>query len=464
MLTGGGCGPTNRWLEPPVWRKYEGVRQGRANDRSRPVTILNRPFYFVVVLWGQRFRDYFLDYCLPSLLSPGNLPSLSTSTPSTLVIATQQEDWVAMKATAVFQEMERHVTPVMAEIPPYSPGKSVYEHMGLGHKIALGMAHRAKAYTMALTPDCMLSDGSISRLQDLARDGVELVLAPALRFGEEPFLKHLDTMGVLPAGRQRGGAEPLVATGRQLVSAAVNSLHPETLSYEWATPYFVPVAPAAWWRVPGEDGLILHSLSWAVLLLDYAVLIEHDTSTLDSWNLDGDYLHKNLRRLTNIHIVCDSDEMFLASWGPMNQNRCEPSPLFKIPVAGKMMRATQFRDSFYGPLFDAFKRRIFFYPVRWHARPLNAEWERVEQEAARTLGHWLRPQETIGLRIVLLPLRLLFFISECWTNRAAMLRRLGQLLRGDPGVREWVAWRLRAMACRLLGIKFNAPRPTPPPR
>jgi hypothetical protein len=26
MLTGGGRGPTNRWLEPPVWRKYEGVR------------------------------------------------------------------------------------------------------------------------------------------------------------------------------------------------------------------------------------------------------------------------------------------------------------------------------------------------------------------------------------------------------------------------------------------------------
>jgi hypothetical protein len=73
----------------------------------------------------------------------------------------------------------------------------------------------------------------------LARDGIELVLAPALRFGEEPFLKHLDGMGVLPPGRQRGSAEPLVVTGRQLVSAAVNSLHPETLSYEWATPYFV---------------------------------------------------------------------------------------------------------------------------------------------------------------------------------------------------------------------------------
>ena len=66
----------------------------------------------------------------------------------------------------------------------------LYEHMGRGHKIALEMAHQAKAYTVVLTPDCMLSDGTVSRLQDLARDGIELVLAPALRFGEEPFLRH----------------------------------------------------------------------------------------------------------------------------------------------------------------------------------------------------------------------------------------------------------------------------------
>ena len=428
------------------------------------MTILDRPFYFVVVLWGRRFRDYFLDYCLPSLLSPGNFPSLSTSAPSTLVIATQPEDWAAMKTTAIFQELEHYVVPVMAELPAYVSASNVYEHMGRGHKIALEMAHQAKAYTVVLTPDCMLSDGTVSRLQDLARDGIELVLAPALRFGEEPFLRHLGTMGILGPARRRGSVEPLVVTGRQLVSAAVNGLHSETLSYEWATPYFVPIAPAAWWRVPGEEGIVLHSLSWAALLLDYGVLVEHDTSTLDSWTLDGDYLHKNLRRITNIHVVCDSDEMFLASWGPMHQNRCDPYPLFKIPILGNMMRATQFRDGFYGPLFDPFKRRLFFHPVRWHAKPLNAEWARVEQKAARTLGRWLRPQEAIGLKIVLLPLRLMFFVSECWTNRAAMIRRLRQLLRGDPGVLLWVAWRTRAMACRLLGIKFSAPRPTPPPR
>ena len=43
--------------------------------KSSPAT-LDRPFYFMVVLWGERFRNYFLDYCLASALSPGNIPAL----------------------------------------------------------------------------------------------------------------------------------------------------------------------------------------------------------------------------------------------------------------------------------------------------------------------------------------------------------------------------------------------------
>jgi hypothetical protein len=38
------------------------------------------------------------------------------------------------------------------------------------------------------------------------RPYVELVLAPALRFGEEPFLEYLEAVGARPAGRRRGAA------------------------------------------------------------------------------------------------------------------------------------------------------------------------------------------------------------------------------------------------------------------
>ncbi len=70
--------------------------------------------------------------------------------------------------------------------------------MSIGHRIACEMAYRDKAYAVIFTPDCMLSEGRVSRLQELARSGMQLVLTAALRFGEEPFLAHLRDLGVLP--------------------------------------------------------------------------------------------------------------------------------------------------------------------------------------------------------------------------------------------------------------------------
>ena len=63
--------------------------------------ILNRPFYFVVVLWGERFRNYFLDLCLPTLLAPGNLPALATAQRSKFFIWTRPDDWAAIKLSLI---------------------------------------------------------------------------------------------------------------------------------------------------------------------------------------------------------------------------------------------------------------------------------------------------------------------------------------------------------------------------
>ena len=166
--------------------------------------LLARGFYFIVVVWGERFCDYFLEYCLPSLLSPGNIPALRTRSPSKFLIATRPEDRERMRATAIFREMEKYVTPVFFEIPPCPPGRSGCEHMGVGHKLGCEFAFREKGYAMVLTPDCMLSEGSIGHLQELAKKGAKVVLAAALRFGEEPFLDNLRQVGCHPVREVAG--------------------------------------------------------------------------------------------------------------------------------------------------------------------------------------------------------------------------------------------------------------------
>jgi hypothetical protein len=305
------------------------------------------------------------------------------------------------------------------------------------------MAFRDAAYATVLTPDCMLSDGSIKRLQQLAQAGFQLVVAAALRFGEEPFLGELRSLGLLSDQSRSERGLPLIITGRQMAHAAVNGLHNETIAYEWDAPGFLLVVPAAWWRVPGEDGILLHSLSWAPVLIDYGAIANHDTSTLDEWTLDGDYLHNNLEKINRIHVVQDSDEIFLASWGPLADR---PISKHYVPLIGKLIAKMQFGASFKSAFFDPFKRRIFFLPVRWHAQPLNAQWQQVEDHAMRELLRYVTPpNESLftaansvrekALRAVSRMLTMLFVILRpifiVLFHPRAIWRRLRQAASGD---------------------------------
>src|SRR3974377_2392315 len=74
---------------------------GRPKE-AQSAPVLERPFYFIIVLWGARFRDYFLDLCLPTLLSPRNLPSLATRQRSKFLFCTRPADWAAIPASALF--------------------------------------------------------------------------------------------------------------------------------------------------------------------------------------------------------------------------------------------------------------------------------------------------------------------------------------------------------------------------
>jgi hypothetical protein len=446
------------------------ARSNEAGSAARAP--LASPFYFIIVLWGERYRDYFLDYCLPSLLAPRNIPALDTARRSKFLICTRPDDWVAIKTTAIFRALESHLDPVYVEIPACPPGRSGCEHMNIGHKLACDMAFRDHGLALILTPDCMISDGTMAHVQDLARNGARLVLTAALRFGEEPFLGGLRSQGLISSESRRDSGQPLTITGRQMVHAAINGFHSETLSYEWDAPYLLPVTPAAWWRVPGEDGVVLHSLSWAPLLIDYSAVKIHDTSTLDGWTIDGDYLYRNLGDAQNIHIVQDSDEIFLASWAPMADRSfvARPIALFNGSIGRKLFKAVKgllFKSSFYSPVFDPIRRRAFGLTVRWHSRSLNQNWDAVEKQALDELQRWVElagVKTSTGLasvlgNIAIAPIR---GFSIVWLYRQAIGRRLRQALTGDMSAIRRILWNLRRERALLMHRMLKESAPPPP--
>jgi len=443
----------------------------RASERE---FMLDRPFHIGVVLWGERFRDDFLDYCLPSLMAPGNVPAISTRQRSKFLIATLPEDWAAMTAASIFQRMARYIEPVFIEIPPCPPGRSGREHMGIGHALVCEQAYREKAYSVHVMPDSMFSDGTLSRAQELVREGVELILTPALRFGAEPFFANLAKVGLVSSAGRHGNSEPLIISGRQMAEAAINGFHPETLAYDWNSDRFVLNHAAVWWRVSGEDGIVLHSFSWAPVVLDYAAVRNLDTSMMHCWTIDGDFLHRNIGHSTAVHVVTDSDEMFFGSWTPM-ADQIEPpvrTRLLRLQWVRNLIRESQIRRVYDGPSADPLKRRMFVQPVRWHGRSLNREWAPVEREAERRLANVLGDTSTgatkgrrLALRATTALLGMLepiLCIAIYPVYRVAVRRRVRQIMRGDRDALRRVGWHARRVGYQIIGRPFNEPPPKPP--
>ena len=385
--------------------------------------MLERPFHFIVVLWGERFRGYFLEYLLPSLLTPGNLPSLRTRYPSKLVIATTREDMAILRTSPLMMEAMSYVGIEHVEIPPCPANKHGCEHMGKGHKLASQAAYEDHAYTMFMCPDNWLSDGAVERLQEHAEKGVQLVISPAVRFGEEPFLAGLKEL----VGRR--GAVALRDT-RAVVGIALKSMHPETEAYEWDKPGLLFVSAQTWFKVPGEDGIVLHSLTWAILMMDYAALEVHDASTFDKWTLDGDYLYKNCTAFRRIHVVKDSDEIFFPSWGPIDYRIQK-----KWVPFGHLIAKLQFGCSYRSQFFDPFRRPFLFETVRWHSKPLNEKWRPVEARALAQLWYYTGEQHFDAWTYVTLIFIYNNFLRKplvVLCNPRAVVKRLWKAAWGDP--------------------------------
>lgn len=426
-----------------------------------------RPIYFVVVVWGEDFTDLLLQFCIPALLSPNNIPALHNRG-NRFLIATTDEDWKRIEIHPIVSLLKRYVELVFIRISPPAEGVPFHLHMGIGHKLATQMAFEHRAYAMVLTPDLIVSDGCIALAQKHVTEGVHLVLTPALRFAEEPLFEHLAKLGVASIDSRLGDeGRPLVATGRQLAWAGIRSLHSETLSYEWDASFFSVFPQACWWRVPGEDGIIVHSLSWFPLILDYKAVADHDSSVMDNSTIDGDYLDRNFGATARMYVVEDSDEAMLVSWAPLGERACSlaPDPQFQRPLIGEWLKGLSFYKALCDPRFDPLKRNLFARPVYWHGGEINEpRWRAVESRAACVLhkyagtliGEAALPNEnsvdagrtlpTTVLKVawfIRTVLRVMTLCRHYWNHRSRVSGIAKQAFRGDVAARERIKRSLR---------------------
>lgn len=344
-----------------------------------------RPFCFVIVVWGEKFRNYLLDYCLPSLLAPGNIPALDGRRPVKCLFATTRADWELMRQTAIFGALEEHAEAVYVELPPHPPERPYWMQAIFGHKLCCDLIHAERAYRIFAAPDSIFADGSIARLHDLAVQGAEAVLRLTVPTTEEGrFFATMQEQGLLPATARSDARAPLIISTRQLASIAMQSMHRMASVNEWDRPDFCGYAAAPFWRVPGEEGMVCFGLNWDVFLIDYNAVERHDSSILDDRGFDGDYNLRTIGTMNKIYAIRDTDEIGVISW-----NALPYPPQLVAPKGGEIGKGAMFRASYYGPNFNALHRQMLFLPTRVHAASITEQWAKIERRALRTLLTWL---------------------------------------------------------------------------
>jgi hypothetical protein len=356
-----------------------------------------RPFYFGVVLWGAEFRHYFLDLCLPSLLSPNNIPALGNRTESRFLIYTTEADWNLMQAHPIFALLGKYMEPVWLDMKATTGRESKMHVMSQGHKAIASEMHRRGVYGTFIYPDTIFGDGVVAESRRLAKQGKKVVLAHCPRFANEGLLKELATRGLIRPG------SPITLTARELIAMALPHMHSETRRYEWEAPYFYAESPVlVWWRLPG-GGLLAHAVAWAPMLVDYAAVGRHDTGTLDHWTIDGDYIHRNFPDPADVHAVTDSDAMTLMSFTPETSLTYLPlkrGHLTRLPAIGAWYRRLCLRAFLSSPAIDPLKRRLFALPVTiypFFPDPLVAQ---VQRAAADIIAGCFHPPNRLEQRLL----------------------------------------------------------------
>ncbi len=443
-----------------------------------------RPFDFMVPFWGRRYRDYWVDLSLPSLLAPNNLPLLDAADGHRFLIATTEEDWCAICDLPIMAKLRQHAIPtwLKIELQPVRESAHAYDRyvdvvrqQNEAQKRLITAAGARRCYGSMLFPDVLYSDGTIAALLRLARAGYQAAFLPAMRQVEEDVLAELKACGYLANGQKLSVlAEPLTIPPRKMADLAVRHLHPEMELYDQGRPVQRFTVPFRYWRVDG--GLILHTFYGCLPFIDYAAMPPDHASCLDEHALEEIYASRNFAAFDRIHVVADSDEFAVTSLTPRNINWSPPddfAPWYRwLPGFARELNIRQSMRAYAGN--DCVRRDLFLTPVRWHARDVDEHWREQEQYIAQTLrraigdymlaakrGEFPSRATSIDLIGAVLSIFTAFFArAKHIALRARRLAyRLATLARGDAAARHWLAWRFDVITGWLRGRKEHAPAP-----
>lgn len=186
---------------------------------------------FLVAVWGENYIRLFCSYCLPTLLSPNNIPALAGRRKFEFVVLTRSTDRQYFEEFPAFEMVKSLTTVLFIDIDdilsasfdrnPHAYGVPLTRAYFRGIR-ELGEQMKQVDFIF-WNADFIASDGSLRRLADLIDAGVRCTLAPSLRIVREDAEQFFDIA-------LRDSPASIAADPRALVRLAIEHMHPTVMA------------------------------------------------------------------------------------------------------------------------------------------------------------------------------------------------------------------------------------------
>ena len=193
----------------------------QATPGGRPV----KQITLLMPVWGYQFIGRFLEFCLPTLLSPNNLPALAQALPCRFILLSSAADEAVIRAHPAWQKLERHCTTEFRPIDDIITHGNHTATITLAFERALRRAGDALRDTcfIFLMSDYLVADGSLKTVLRTIQHGAGAVLAGNFQVIAEE---------AVPLLRQRieRASHEIVLQPRDLLAWSLTRLHPATVA------------------------------------------------------------------------------------------------------------------------------------------------------------------------------------------------------------------------------------------
>ena len=264
------------------------------------------------VVWGQRFVDKFMDYCLPSLLAPGNIPALARKRKVVHSIVTTEADRDRIVAHPAFARLRELAEVVFTCFPQEflerreQSGYNFYHFYGLLDHQSVFMASALKADLYLLPIDCVYSRDCLRNFSSYLEKDADCCSVGSIEAIESELRAWLDV-------DSRRRANVLDLPGGELVQAAAT--HPDryfrSLTMRPDNAEFCAHPRELVWSF--ADGLAIHSifmhpLAVSARLMSRPFHAQHE-------NVDFALLPRLLQGDGRMKVIEDASEATLGHFG-----------------------------------------------------------------------------------------------------------------------------------------------------